>query len=94
MNSTSEQFRGHFQSQLDLLLRVGRTCIDCCEKVAELNASTIQQLISVRTAESASQGNVAENFATSGKIAAAHWTSAYSCGLEFQRQLLASLTRK
>jgi hypothetical protein len=84
------RLKKHYQSQLNLMLGHCRVGFGCCEKLSEINRTTARRLLA-QVDESLSRGDVGGFVATSGKIAAAHWTASLSCGLEFQRQLLASL---
>ncbi len=93
MHETAERLKKHYQSQLDLMLGHCRVGFGCCEKVAEINTATARRLLT-QVDESLRRGDVAGFVATSGKISAAHWTASFACGLEFQRQLLASLVEK
>ena len=94
MSSTIEELRNHYQSQLDLIVIISRVGLGYCEKTVEANTATARQLLAIPATESTNQAHLAEMLATGGKIAVAHWTATVSRGIEFQRQIFASLTNK
>jgi hypothetical protein len=94
MKPAIEQLRDHYQSQLDLIFRISRAGLGYYEKVVEANTATARQLLAIPIPESSNQGNLAEALASGGKIAVAHWTASVSHGIEFQRQIFASLANK
>lgn len=93
LTTTSEQLKAHYRSQADLLLRVGRTGLEFCEKSVEANAATVRQLLSIPIPESANQNNATEMAVAGGKIAVAHWSASYVRAIEFQRQILATFVQ-
>lgn len=94
MRSAIEQLRNQYQSQLDLIFQVSRAGLGYCEKTVEANTATARQLLAIPTTQSTNQAHLAEMLATGGKIAVAHWTASVSHGIDFQRQIFASLTNK
>lgn len=96
MQETVERLKQNCRSHLDLTFGLCRTGLGCCGKVAELNTATAQKMLAQVAAdfESLARGDAAGFATASGKLAVAHWTSALSCGLEFQRQLVASFAPK
>ncbi len=94
MRPAIEQLRNHYQSQLDLIFRISRAGLGYCEKTVEANTGTARQLLAIPITESSNKGNLSEVLVTGGKIAVAHWTASVSHGIEFQRQVLATLTNK
>jgi hypothetical protein len=89
-----EQLRNHYQSQLDLMARISRAGLGYYEKTVEANTATARQLLAMPIMEPSNQGNLAEVLVAGGKIAVAHWTASVSHGIDFQRQIFASLTNK
>ncbi len=94
MRPAVEQLRNQYESQLDLIVRISRAGLGYCEETVEANTATARQLLAIPVTESSNQGNLAEALVTGGKIAAAHWTASVSRGIDFQRQIFASLTNK
>lgn len=94
MRPAIEQLQNHYQCQFDLIVRISRAGLGYCEKTVEANTGTARQLLAIPITESPNQGNLAEVLITGGKIAVAHWTASVSHGIEFQRQVFASLTNK
>lgn len=94
MRPTIEELRNHYQSQLDLMVRISRAGLGYCEKTVEANSATVRQLLAMPIMEPSNQGNLAEALVAGGKIAVAHWTASVSRGIDFQRQIFASLTNK
>lgn len=96
MDVATARLKKHTQSQLDLTLGLCQNSFGCCQKAAEINAATSRKLFALMAADSESlfRGNVAKFVIASGDIVTAHWASALSCGLEFQRQCLASIAQK
>lgn len=96
MNTATDRLKKHAQSQLDLTLGLCRSSFGCCQKAAEINAATSRKLLALMATDSERlfRGNVLGFVIASGEIAVAHWTSALSCGLEFQRQCLASTSQE
>lgn len=96
MDAATDRLKRHYQSQLDLTLALGHASLGCCEKAAEINTTTARKLFAQVDAdpETLIRGDVAKMAVASGKIALAHWASSIACGLELQRQLIASLARE
>lgn len=94
MRNAIEQLRNHYQSQLDLIVNISRAGLGYCEKTVEANTATARQLLAIPITESSNKGNYSEALVTGGKIAVAHWTASVSRGIDFQRQIFASLTNK
>jgi len=94
MRPAIEQLRNHYQSQLDLIFCISRAGLGYCEKTVEASTATARQLLAIPITESSNKGNFSEALVTGGKIAVAHWTASVSHGIEFQRQIFASLTNK
>lgn len=94
MRPAIEQLRNHYQSQLDLIFRISRAGLGYCENAVEANTTTARQLLAMPIKESSNQGTLAEMLVTGGKIAVAHWIASVSHGIDFQRQIFASLTNK
>lgn len=94
MKPAIEQLRNHYQSQLDLIFSISRAGLGYCEKTVEANTAAARQLLAIPIKESSTKGNLSEAIVTGGKITIAHWTASLSHGIEFQRQIFASLTNK
>lgn len=94
MRPTIEELRNHYQSQLDLMLRISRAGLGYCEKTVEANSATVRQLLAMPIMEPSNQGNLTEALVAGGKIAVAHWIASVSRGIDFQRHIFASLTNK
>lgn len=92
MRPAIEQLRNHYQSQLDLIVHISRAGLGYYEKTVEANTATARQLLAIPTTKSTNQAHLAEMLVAGGMIAVAHWTASVSHGIDFQRQIFASLT--
>lgn len=86
----------HCELQLDRALGIWRAGFGCCEKAVEINTTTVRKLLAQIdvNSESLVRGGVAGFVSASGNLAVTHWTSAFACGLDLQRQFQAIITRK
>ncbi|NMG29979.1 hypothetical protein [Aromatoleum evansii] len=95
-NSHTQQIPETFQAQLELT----RSCCDlglkCCKGLADLNAEVTQRTITI--AEAGRQLFLENGFpkfvAESTDVGIALWSAWWSAGVEFQRGMIGSLSKR